>query len=140
MIKKRIIALDVGTKRVGVARSDLLHLTANPVGTYSQQDVHKVLTKINQNEGGIQEIVVGWPLTPAGYEAEAVHMVRSFLGELTKHFPDIPIIKRDERFTSVLARRSLMKAGKKRKTRETRGMLDKTAAAIILEDYLDELP
>jgi putative Holliday junction resolvase len=90
-------------------------------------------------EGGIEEIVVGWPLTPNGKEAKAIQMVRSFLGELVKSFPDTPIVKRDERFTSVLARRALIESGRKKKIREKRGMLDQTAAALILQEYLDEL-
>lgn len=139
MLKKRIVALDVGTKRVGIARSDLLQLTANPIGAFPPRKVAEVLLKMDAEEGGIEEIVVGWPLTPAGNEAEAIHMVRSFLGELVKSFPDTPITKRDERFTSVLARRALMDSGRKKKIRETRGMLDQTAAALILQEYLDEI-
>jgi putative Holliday junction resolvase len=137
--KKRIVALDVGTKKVGIARSDLLHITATPIGAFPPRKVAEVLLKMEATEGGIEEIVVGWPLTPNGKEAKAIQMVRSFLGELVKSFPDTPIVKRDERFTSVLARRALIESGRKKKIREKRGMLDQTAAALILQEYLDEL-
>lgn len=135
--KSRIIAIDVGKKRIGIAQTDLLHLTASPVGTYSPGEVFTRLKKITDQES-VERFIIGWPLLPSGDEGDAVHMVRSFEGELKKIFPKIPVTRMDERLTSVMAKEAIFQSGRKKKARRDKPRIDAVAAAILLESFLDE--
>lgn len=137
MLKKRILAIDVGKKRIGVAQSDKLHITANPIGTFSPSDFFKKCTQWLSSED-YEAILVGWPLTLSGQEGESVHMVKSFLGELKKIVGTVPIHTRDERFTSTIAAQSLRETGKSKQMRNDKGLIDTQAAVILLQDYLNQ--
>jgi len=132
----RLIGIDVGKKRIGLAQSDLLHSLASPIGAYSPGEIFKKLDEIISKET-VKKIVVGWPVTLKGEEGESVHMVKSFVGELKKKFPDIEIVTLDERFTSVMAKQAMIDSGTPRKKRREKGRVDAVAAAIILQNYLD---
>lgn len=136
MLKKRILAFDVGKKRIGVAQSDSLQMLASPIGSFSPGEIPKKLAewlKTYQYE----EIIVGWPLTLKGEEGESVHMVRSFIGELKKMVGDIPIKTIDERFTSTMAHQALRESGLSKKIKTNKGLVDSTAAVILLQEYLN---
>ncbi len=132
----RIIGLDIGTKRVGLAQSDLLQTIANPVGTFSQDEVLNQIKLIGK-EYPIEKFVVGWPLQTDGTEGKAVNMVKSFINRLRKIYPNIPIVKVDERYTSNMANELMLQIGVPKKKRKEKGRVDRIAAALILQQYLD---
>lgn len=134
----RCIGIDVGSKRVGLARSDLLRTVANPVGTYPVQEVFHKLEELIQNER-VKKFVVGWPLTPRGEEGEATEGVDLFINKLKTRFPHVEVVKVDERYTSKEAVKVMIRAGRSQKERTKRGRIDKAAASIILQKYLDRI-
>ncbi|MEX2363362.1 MAG: Holliday junction resolvase RuvX, partial [Balneolaceae bacterium] len=98
----RLIGIDVGTKRVGIAQTDLLKTIASPVGTYSPDQALTELGKIIEN-APVDKFVVGWPLAPNGEEGSATQMAQDFIDKLQQLFPNIEVAKVDERFTSNIA-------------------------------------
>lgn len=132
----RLIGIDVGKKRIGIAQTDLLKTIANPVGTFSPDEVLLKIKKITENEP-VEKFVVGWPLSLSGEEGTATQMVDDFIKKLRHSFPDIDIIKVDERYTSTEARGLMVEAGIPKKKRQEKGRVDRIAAAIILQNYLD---
>lgn len=135
--QERIIGIDYGKKRVGIAMSDPLKLFAIPVGTYSPNETLDIVRRIRKEEG-IEEIVIGWPLTLDGEESKATEYVQQYVNRLKKALPGIPIQKIDERYSSKRAVSALVQANVKRKARGQKERIDSAAAAIILQDYLDE--
>lgn len=133
----RIIGIDVGTKWVGLARTDLLRTVANPIGTYHVDQVFEELTRLIENER-VMKLVVGWPLTPEGLEGRAIKMVERFLTKLRLHFPDIEIDKIDERYTSKEAVAAMVEAGVPKMKRRESDRVNRAAAAIILQKYLEQ--
>ncbi len=133
----RLVGIDVGKKRIGIAQTDLLKTFANPVGTYSPE---QVITRIGEivSGSGVEAFIIGWPLQPDGSEGEATDMVQSFILRLASSFPDIPIHKVDERNSSNEAISLMVGAGVKRKKRKEKESVDRIAAAIILQRYLEE--
>lgn len=133
---KRILGVDVGRKRIGLAQSDLLRTLASPVGTYNHQEI---IDKIDElmSQSNISEIVVGWPISLRGHENESTEMVQKFINRLQNKFPDITIIKEDERYTSEMAKQAIFESGRPKKKRREKGLIDNIAAAIILQNYLD---
>ncbi|MTI88648.1 MAG: Holliday junction resolvase RuvX [Balneolaceae bacterium] len=133
----RLVGIDVGTKRVGLARTDLLKTIASPVGTYAPDQVIDELKSIEE-EAPIDKFIVGWPLTPKGEEGSATIMVEKFIKKLSRSFPDIEIIKVDESHTSNKAMEVMIESGVPQKKRKQKERLDRIAAAIILQTYLDQ--
>ncbi len=133
MIGKRVLALDVGNKRIGVAYSDPLGISANPL-PFIQND-EKVFEKIKKiiNEYNIGKIVVGLPLTLKGEEGEQAKITKEFVEELKKHI-SLPVEFVDERFTTSLAERHLKETTKKSKRKQK---LDSLSAVYILKTYLE---
>lgn len=132
----RIIGVDVGTKHVGLARTDLLRTIANPIGTYSPDDAFDKLEELVREEQ-VEKIVVGWPLTPEGKEGAAVEMVEQFLARLTRILPDVEVDKIDERYTSKEAVQVMVESGVPKMKRRESDRINRAAAAIILQKYLD---
>lgn len=132
----RLIGIDVGKKRVGIARTDLLKTIASPVGTFPPHKVIPELKNISQKDT-IEKFVIGWPLSTQGEEGSATQMVEKFIKKLRNAFPDIEIVKVDERYTSNKARELMIEAGVPKKKRQEKGRVDRIAAAIILQNYLD---
>ncbi len=132
----RIVAIDYGKKRVGVAVSDPLRLFAQNYGTWTPQEV---LDRIRQLRDlhGISRFIVGWPLMEDGSEGEAVRFVQSFAARLQRAFPDVPIIRWDERYTSEMAKDVIRSLSLPKKARRDKGRVDATAASIMLQEYLD---
>lgn len=131
----RIIGIDVGSKRTGLARTDLLRMSVNPIGTYDNHQVFLELDKLIRNEQAVK-IVVGWPLTPKGEEGRATERVEKFIEKLTVRYPEIEIEKIDERYTSKEAVQAMIDAGVPQKKRREKERIDQAAAAIILQKYL----
>lgn len=132
----RIVGIDVGTKWIGLARTDLLKTVANPIGTYYVDDVFEALEEQVENEN-VEKIVVGWPLTPEGDEGRAIKMVEEFLTKLEAKFPDIEIAKIDERYTTKEAVRAMVEAGVPKMKRRESDRINQAAAAIILQKYIE---
>ncbi len=139
MRHSRIVAIDYGTKRVGIARSDPMGWFAQPVGTYSPPEALKVLRRLHEEEG-IRQILIGWPLTLEGREEEATQRVEAYIKRIQKILPDVPILRWDERFTSEVARELLLQAGHPRKKRREKGRIDAAAAALMLQEFLNSHP
>ena len=133
----RLIGVDVGTKWVGLARTDLLQTVANPIDTYGVNDVFEALNELIAKER-VEKVVVGWPLTPEGGEGRAIKMVRDFLKRFRKHFPDMPVEKVDERYTTKEAVRAMVEAGVPKMKRRDSDRVNQAAAAIILQKYLEQ--
>ena len=132
----RLLGLDYGTKRVGLAMADPLRLFAQAVGTFSPGEVLDRIRSVEKGEG-VELIVIGWPLTLEGEAAEATERVQKFIDRLQNAFPRIIVEKVDERFSSKRAGETLIEAGVRKKARREKGRIDAAAAALILQDYLD---
>lgn len=131
----RILAIDYGSKRTGLAVTDVLRITANPLLTINTKDLMNWLKEYFAHEP-VDEIIIGYPTQINGQESESMNYIRPFIGNFKKQFPDKPITMYDERFTSVLAHRAMLAGGMKKKDRQNKAVVDKIAATIILEDYL----
>ena len=132
----RIIGIDYGRKRVGVAVSDPLGIFASALETVHSAKIIEYLKKYAENETVVR-FVVGYPLNTDGRPSEAAKDVDIFLKQLAKAFPETPVELEDERFTSVLAHRAMIDGGMKKQDRMKKESVDKIRAAIILQSYLD---
>ena len=131
----RVLALDLGQSRIGVAISDEDRRLAVPLGTIrtgAPQDVKAILGLVREN--GVTEVVVGLPLTLTGERGEAADQAEKFAGAL-RELLSVPVSLQDERLTTVQAERELAAAGLK--GRERRAVVDQSAAAVILQSYLE---
>lgn len=133
----RLVGIDVGKKRTGIAQTDLLKTIASPVGTFPPNKVLSALENI-LSQAKIDKFIVGWPLMPNGEEGTATKMVEEFIKKLSKQFPDIEIEKIDERNTSTRAKQLMIDVGIPKQKRREKERVDKIAAAIILQNYLEE--
>ena len=134
----RILAIDYGRKRTGLAVTDVLRITANPLLTIETKELMNWLTVYFQHEP-VDEVAIGHPTQMNGQDSESMNYIRPFMGLFKKTFPDKPITMYDERFTSVLAHRAMIDGGMKKKDRQDKAVVDKIAACIILEGYLEKL-
>ena len=132
----RMIGIDYGRARVGVAMSDPLGVFASPLETVASAKIIDYLQKMTTSEKVVR-FVVGYPVNLSGSPAEAAADVDVFLKQLAKHFPGIPVSLEDERFTSVLAHRAMIDGGMKKSDRRKKESVDKISAAIILQSYID---
>ena len=133
----RIIGIDYGRKRVGVAVSDPLGIFASALETVQTAKIIEYLKKYAENEKVVR-FVVGYPMNMDGAPSEAAKDVDVFLKQLAKAFPDVSVTLEDERFTSVLAHRAMIDGGMKAKDRRDKESVDKISAAIILQSYMDK--
>ena len=132
----RIIGIDYGRKRVGVAVSDPLRIFASALDTVPSAKIIEYLKNYAEKET-ITRFVVGYPMNMDNRPSEAAADVEIFLKHLAKAFPDVPVTREDERFTSVLAHRAMIDGGMKAKDRRYKNSVDRISAAIILQSYLD---
>lgn len=134
----RILAIDYGRRRTGLAVTDSLRITANPLATVETRELMDFLRAYIYKEG-VDLVVIGHPTQMNGEESESMNYIRPFMGNFRKAFPDIQLVMYDERFTSVLAHRAMIDGGMKKKQRQDKAVVDKIAATIILEGYLERL-
>ena len=132
----RIVGIDYGRKRVGVAVSDPLGIFASPLDTVPAAKIIDSLKKYAETES-VTRFVVGYPMNMNNTPSEAAADVDVFLKSLAKAFPSVPVTLEDERFTSVLAHRAMIDGGMKAKDRRDKSSVDKISAAIILQSHLD---
>lgn len=136
----RLLGVDVGHKRVGLARTDLLRTVANPIGTFTPENSFKEIKKQTETEGPICGIVVGWPLTPQGHPTDSTAFVKEYINRLKRVHKEIKIFKMDERYTSREAQKLMVESGVPKKKRSKKGRLDQAAAALILQQFLEARP
>jgi len=132
----RILAIDYGKKRTGLAVSDTLQLIANGLKTVPTHELLKFILNYVETES-VERIIVGEPKQMNNKDSENMNRVRQFVERLKKQIPDIPIEYVDERFTSVLAHRTMIEAGLKKKDRQNKALVDEISATIILQTYLE---
>ena len=132
----RIIGIDYGRKRVGVAVSDPLRIFASALDTVPAAKIIDYIKNYAQKEAVVR-FVVGYPVNMDNTPSEAAADVDRFLKQLARAFPGVPVSLEDERFTSVLAHRAMIEGGMKAKDRRDKMSVDKISAAIILQTYLD---
>jgi len=132
----RILAIDFGTKRVGIAVTDPLQLIANPLQTVHSKDILPFLEDYLQREV-VETIVVGEPKAMDGSKSGPVEALENFLRALKRTFPKVAIEQVDERFTSKLAMFAMLQAGATKKQRADKETIDKLSAVIILQTYMD---
>jgi putative holliday junction resolvase len=131
----RIMAIDYGKKRTGVAVTDPLRIIATPLDTIPTADLLRFLEEYLQKEK-VDEFVVGMPKTLMNEDSETAPLVRAFVVELKKKFPEKAVHLADERFTSSMARRAMIDGGMKKKDRQVKGNVDKISATIILQSFM----
>lgn len=134
----RILAIDYGKKRTGLAVTDILRITANPLITIQTNQLISWLKDYFAKEN-VDEVVMGYPKQMNGEDSESMQYIRVFLAQFEQTFPTMPIKLYDERFTSVLAHQAMIDGGMKRSQRQDKMVVDKIAACIILEGYLDSI-
>ncbi len=131
----RIIGIDYGRKRTGIAVTDPLKIIANGLTTIPSHTVVDFLQKYISTEN-VDKIIVGLPKQLNGELSESMQYITPFLNRLKKVIPNIPVEMYDERFTSTLAHKAMLDGGMKKKNRQKKEKVDTIAAAIILNDYL----
>ena len=131
----RIMAIDYGLKRTGIAVSDPLRIIATPLETVSSPEL-LVFLKAYLNKEAVDEFVVGMPKTLLNEDSEIAPFVRKFVEELKKTFPEKPVHLADERFTSSMAKKAMIQGGMKKKDRQVKGNVDKISATIILQGFM----
>lgn len=131
----RLLAIDYGTKRVGLAVTDPLKIIASTLDTVHAKDVIVYLKNYTAKEE-VELFVVGLPKRLDGSDSQSAVHVENFVNLLRKNFPNTPIERVDERFTSTIATRSLLEMGLKKKDRANKGNVDQVSAVLILQTYM----
>lgn len=134
----RILAIDYGRKRTGLAVTDTLRITANPLLTVPTNELLIWLADYFRREP-VDEVVIGHPTQLNGQDSESMTYIRPFINNFKKAFPDIKLTEFDERFTSTIAHRAMIVGGMPKMKRQDKSVVDKLAACIILEDYLSTI-
>lgn len=131
----RILAIDYGTKRTGLAVTDPLRIIATALDTVPTNEVLHYLKTYCAREP-VDEVVIGMPRTLQNEDSSLAPYVRKFIVQLKEAFPEKPIREADERFTSALAQRAMLEGGMKKKDRQVKGNVDKISAVLILQQFM----
>ena len=131
----RILSIDYGKKRTGLAVTDPLQIIAGGLATVATSELFDYLKAYIASEQ-VEMIVIGEPRQPNGEPSENLARVQQFVNRWRKAVPQVPIQYYDERFTSVLAHQAMLQGGLKKKDRQNKALVDEISATIILEDYL----
>ena len=132
----RILAIDYGLKRTGIAVTDPLRIIATPLETVVTANLFPFLNNYLQKEN-VDEFVVGMPKTLSNEDSEIAPTVRKFVKNLKLKFPEKNVHLADERFTSSIAMQAMIDGGMKKKDRQVKGSVDKISATIILQSFID---
>ena len=133
----RVLSIDYGKKRTGIAVTDPLQIIANGLATVSTSQLFDFLNDYIAREQ-VERIVIGKPVQPNGEPSENLARVEQFVNRWRKAHPELPIEYYDERFTSVLAQRTIIDSGVGKKVRrENKGLVDEVSATIILQDWME---
>ncbi len=134
----RILSIDYGKKRTGLAVTDPLKLIATGLTTVSSPDLIPFLKKYLETEE-VDLFLIGDPRNLDGSDTHGTPLVRQCIKSLKKHFPAIPVETADERYTSKLAAKALFDSGLRKKKRQNKALLDETSATIMLQEYLQSI-
>lgn len=134
----RIMAVDYGQKRTGLAVTDMLKMIASRLTVVSSREAMGYIAQYVSQEP-VDLIVVGYPKQMNNEPSENMKRVEAFVAQLTKTLPSIPVEYYDERFTSIMAQRALIDGGLKKKKRQDKGLVDEISAVLILQGFLERL-
>ena len=134
----RLLAIDYGTKRTGIAVTDELHIIASGLTTVSTPDLI-VFLKDYVSKETVDKIVVGLPKQMDNTHSESEVYIQKFLVKLEKQIPNIPIVRVDERFTSKMAFQTMIDGGLSKKQRRNKALVDEISATLILQSYMTSL-
>lgn len=132
----RILAIDYGRKRTGIAVTDVLQIIANGLTTVPTHELMDFVLNYVEKEP-VERIVVGHPRQMNNQDSENMRNIVPFVSRLKKLLPAIPVELVDERFTSVLAHQAMLEGGLKKKDRQNKALVDEISATIILQSYLE---
>ena len=132
----RIIGIDYGTKRIGIAVTDPMQIIASPLTTVANISFDDFIDDYTKKEN-VEAFVVGYPKQLNNSPSKSVQHIEPFIKKLKKKFPQITIMLVDERFTSVMAMKTIIDGGVKKSDRQNKSITDKISAALILQSYLD---
>ena len=132
----RILSIDYGKKRTGLAVTDPLKIIAGGLATVSTHELFDYIQAYGSREP-VELIVVGKPMQTNGRPSENLARVEQFVNRWRKVRPDIPVEYYDERFTSVMAHRAIIDSGLKKKARQNKALVDEISATIILQGYME---
>ncbi len=132
----RILAIDYGKKRTGIAVTDILQIIANGLTTVPTTELTDFLMNYLEKEP-VERIIVGYPKQMNNEDSENMKRITPFVNMLRKKLPHIPVEMVDERFTSVLAHQAMIDGGLKKKARQNKALVDEISATIILQSYLE---
>jgi len=133
----RIIGIDFGRKRIGLAVTDPLQMFASPLATVSPADFDNFIKEYLKSEE-VEAFVVGYPVKMNNSPSETVKYIEPFIRRLERSFPGKPVYRADERFTSQIALRTMIEGGVKKKGRQDKAMIDRISASVILQSFLDK--
>ena len=132
----RVLAIDYGVRRTGIAVTDPLQIIANGLCTVDTRELLRYIVQYVSQEQ-VERIVVGRPMQTNGSESENLANVRSFVARLQKALPNMPIEWWDERYTSVMAHQTMLKSGIGKMTRRNKALVDEISACIILQGWME---
>ena len=132
----RILAIDYGSKRAGIAVTDSLQIIANSLTTVESPVLIDFLTTYFSKEK-VEMVVIGLPKQMDNSQSESMPAIEKFVGQFKLKFPEMPIVYFDERFTSKLAVQALIMGGAKKKDRQNKALIDTVSATIILQSYME---
>jgi len=132
----RILAIDYGKKRCGLAATDPLQIIPGGLATVPAAELfHFLCDYISREE--VERLIIGKPLQPNGQPSENLQRVEAFVKKWKKEMPQVPIEYYDERYTSLLAHKAMIEGGLKKKARQDKALVDEISATIILQNYMD---
>ncbi|MEO6610687.1 MAG: Holliday junction resolvase RuvX [Chitinophagaceae bacterium] len=131
----RILSIDYGLKRTGIAVTDPLQIIATGLTTLASKELITFLKGYFAKEP-VELIIIGWPTNWDDSSTHATPLVEKCIKDLQKHFPDLPLKKVDERYTSKMAKDAMLEMGMKKKDRRNKALVDEIAATIMLQEYL----
>ena len=132
----RILAIDYGTKRTGIAVTDPLRIVPGGLKTVATHELQAFLADYMSREQ-VDIIVMGYPTNMNGEDSASMKQIRPFTEKLKKLYPDKKVVMFDERFTSVIAQRAILDSGIGRMARRNKALVDEVSATIILESFID---
>jgi putative Holliday junction resolvase len=132
----RILSIDYGSKRTGIAVTDPLQIIASGLTGIHTKDLETFLIEYFKKEE-VEKVIIGHPTNWDDSDTHATPLVQAFINRFKKVFPNMPIVKVDERFTSKMAVRSMVESGMKKKNRQNKNLVDEIAATIMLQEYLN---
>lgn len=134
----RILCIDYGGKRTGIATTDPLKIIATAIGMIETKDLFIWLKKYFSTEE-VERVLIGYPLNIDGTPTHATPLVDAFIKKFTKDFPAIPLEKIDERYSSKWASAAIAGMGLKKKDRERKGLIDEVSAVMMLQEWMGKL-